>query len=172
MTEEFPMKMTVLYYSVTGNTKKMAEVIAQGMMSVEGVAAKAFSIDEIDEAWIRESKCVVLGTPTYTASMCAAVKDWLDKLRGRDYGVPGKIAGAFATADYVHGGGDIAIQGILDHLLVRGMLAYSGGGALGKPGIHLGPVALTHNLDEYSEIFQLYGKRMASKTVEIFRPGA
>jgi len=51
------MKMTVLYHSPTGTTKQMAEVITQGMMSVAGVEAKAFSIKEIDEAWAKESKC-------------------------------------------------------------------------------------------------------------------
>ena len=39
------MKMTVLYHSVTGNTKTMAQVIAEGMMTVAGVEAKAFPIE-------------------------------------------------------------------------------------------------------------------------------
>ena len=38
------MKMTVLYHSVTGNTKTMAQVIAEGMMTVAGVEAKAFPL--------------------------------------------------------------------------------------------------------------------------------
>ena len=54
------MKMTVLYHSVTGNTKTMAQVIAEGMMTVAGVEAKAFPIENWDAAWVKESKCVVL----------------------------------------------------------------------------------------------------------------
>ena len=46
------MKASILYHSKTGNTKKMAEVIAEGMLSVEGVAAKAFSITEADHEYI------------------------------------------------------------------------------------------------------------------------
>lgn len=61
------MKMTVLYHSVTGNTKTMAQVIAEGMMTVAGVEAKAFPIENWDAAWVKESKCVVLGTPIYLA---------------------------------------------------------------------------------------------------------
>lgn len=45
------MKATVLYHSKSGNTQKMAEIIIQGMMSMEGVEAKAFSIDDIDSVW-------------------------------------------------------------------------------------------------------------------------
>ena len=44
------MKMTVLYHSVTGNTKTMAQVIAEGMMTVAGVEAKAFPIENWDLA--------------------------------------------------------------------------------------------------------------------------
>ena len=70
------MKAMVLYYSKTGHTQKMAEIIAQGMERVHGVQAKACSIDALDEAWAVESKCIVLGSPIYFASVCAAVKAW------------------------------------------------------------------------------------------------
>ena len=33
------MKLSVIYYSVTGNTQHMAEIIAQGMNLVEGAEA-------------------------------------------------------------------------------------------------------------------------------------
>ena len=65
------MKMMVLYYSKTGNTKKMADVIAQGMERVPGVQAKTCSIEDVDEAWARESKCIVLGSPIYMAPASA-----------------------------------------------------------------------------------------------------
>lgn len=162
------MKMTVLYYSKSGTTKEMAEIIAQGMMSVEGVEAKTFSIDDMDEAFIKESKCVVLGTPIYLASLTGAVKTWLEgpcmKL-----GLAGKLGGAFATADYVHGGGELGIRTILDHMLVLGMMTFSGGGSYGKPVIHLGPVALKGRQEECTETFKLYGQRMATKAVELFK---
>lgn len=161
------MKMAVLYHSKSGNTKRMAEEIAQGMMSVAGAEAKAFPIEEIDEAWVKESRCVVLGTPIYMASVCGAIKTWLEG-PCKQYGLAGKIGGAFATADYVHGGGELGIRLILDHMLVYGMLTYSAGGSCGKPVIHLGPVALKDHLDDYAETFRAYGQRMAAKTVEIF----
>lgn len=161
------MKMAVLYHSVSGNTKTMAEVIAEGMQSVAGVAAKAFSVDDVDEAWVKESKCVVVGTPIYLASVSGKVKSWLEG-PCKKCELAGKIGGAFATADYVHGGGELGIRTILDHMMVLGMLTYSGGGALGKPVIHLGPVAIGGHLEESKDVFLLYGKRMAEKTLEVF----
>lgn len=162
------MKITVLYYSKTGNTKKMAEVISEGMQRVDGVESKAFSIEAIDEAWAKESKCIVLGTPIYVASVCGEVKNWLEG-PCKKCDLAGKIGGAFATADYLHGGGDLGISLILSHMMVYGMLTYSGGGAYGKPVIHLGPVALKERLEESEEAFRLYGQRMAAKTIEMYK---
>lgn len=161
------MKMSVLYYSKSGNTKLMAQVIADGMMSVEGIEAKIFSIDEIDEAWTTESRCIVVGTPIYLASVSGAIKNWLEGPCMR-CGLTGKIGGAFATADYVHGGAELGIRTILDHMMVLGMMTYSGGGAFGKPVIHLGPVGLKDHLQESQDTFFTYGQRMAIKTQELF----
>lgn len=162
------MKMSVLYHTETGNTKRMATVIAEGMESIEGVEAKCFPLDTIDRDWIKESRCVVLGTPTHRSNVSSTIKVWLDE-SASEYDLAGKIGGAFATSNYVHGGGTMAIQFILDHLMVFGMLVYSGGSALGRPIIHLGPVALENELEKTEDIFRTYGRRMAAKTVEVFK---
>lgn len=160
-------KMSVLYYSKSGNTRRMAQAIADGMESAGDVEARIFPLDAVDEAFVKESCCVVLGTPTYLASMAGAVKSFLDG-PSMKLGLAGKLGGAFATADYLHGGADLAIQGILSHLMVLGMLVYSGGGAYGKPIVHLGPVALKEYLEQYEPLFRLYGQRMATKAKELF----
>jgi len=146
----------------------MAEVIAEGMRIAESVEPKTFPIDKIDEVWVKESKCVIIGSPIYYASVSGAVKSFLER-PCRKYGLAGKIGGAFATANYIHGGGELGIRLILDHMLCHGMLTYSGGVAYGNPVIHLGPVAITGHLDESKETFKLYGQRMATKTIELLK---
>ena len=160
------MKLTVIYDTKTGNTAKMAEYILEGMQSVAGVEAKAFQIDNVDADYVRESKAVVVGTPTYNGSLTARIKAWLETAPAQ-LQLAGKLAGAYATAAYVHGCADLAIQCVLTHLMVAGMMAYSGGGAQGAPVIHLGPVAIAPNLEEYAELFRIYGKRMAEQAVKI-----
>ena len=91
------MKAAILDHSETGNTKTMAEVIAEGMNSVEGMEAKAFSIDAVDEAWVKESQCVIMGTPSYYADISGTAKVFLETC-GK-YGLAGKLGGAFATAN-------------------------------------------------------------------------
>ena len=77
--------------------------------------------------------------------------------------VAGKLGGAYATAAFIHGGGDLAIQCVLTHLLVDGMMVYSSGQAKGLPVIHLGPVAIAPDLDAFADLFRIYGKRMAEQ---------
>lgn len=161
------MKLMVLYHSKTGNTKRMAEVIAKGMEQVKNVEVKTCSIESVDETWAKESRCIVLGTPIYVSSVSAAVKNWLEG-PCKKCQLAGKLGGAFATADYLHGGGDLGIRLILDHMMVYGMVTYSGGSAYGKPIIHLGPVALSNHLEDSDETFLIYGQRMATKAVELF----
>jgi NAD(P)H dehydrogenase (quinone) len=161
------MKMSVLYYSKTGCTRETAGVIVRGMEQVPGVEARAMALEDIDAEFVRQSSCVVLGSPTYYASMAGEVKLWLDQKAGA-CGLAGKLGGAFATAGYLQGGADLAIQNILTHLACEGMLVYSGGCACGAPPIHLGPVALSADRAASVSLFETYGRRMAEKAHELF----
>lgn len=160
------MKLSILYFSKTGNTKKAAEYIASGMKSVQDIEVGLYDIDHIDYDFIKESKAVVFGTPTYYANTCWQIKKWFDE--SWQYNLEGKLGAVFATADYIQGGSDIAMLTIINHLMVKGMLVYSGGSALGKPYIHLGAMTLKQAIDESEEIFYIFGARIASKAVEVF----
>ena len=50
------MKLSVLYYSQSGHTAKMAEEIVKGICEVAGCEAKAFSIDAIDREFVEKLK--------------------------------------------------------------------------------------------------------------------
>src|SRR5699024_805762 len=130
----------------TGHTKEMAEVIAKGMRAQQA-EVRLFSITEdIDEAYLKECQGVVFGTPTYYATSAYQMMKWLDQIK---IDFAGKLGGCFATAHFAQGGSDTAILSILGVLLVKGMLVYSGGSALGKPFIHHGPVALDAEENHY-----------------------
>ena len=159
------MKASILYHSQTGTTKELAQKIAEGMAS-EGLEVKAFSIGDLDAQWIKDSCCVIVGSPTYYADVSAQVKTFLETF-GK-YDVAGKLGGAFATAGFSYGGGDLALQTILHHMLFWGMLVYSGGGSQGTPPSHLGPVASGACTDAGPDLFVLYGQRMARRAKEIF----
>ncbi|MBE6072906.1 MAG: flavodoxin family protein [Clostridium butyricum] len=160
------MKLAIIYFSKTGKTKEMAEVIAKGMKSEKDMEVGVFDIENIDYDFIKESRAVVFGTPTYYANTCWQIKKWFDESWGCN--LEGKIGAVFATADYAQGGASTAMLTIINHLMVKGMLVYSGGSALGQPYLHLGAVALKENFEESKEIFEIFGERIAKKAKELF----
>lgn len=162
------MKIAIIYFSKTGRTRAMAEVIADGAGSVSGVEVRLFELDRIDKSYLAECKAVFFGTPTYLASTCWELKKWFDE--STMYPLAGKLGAVFATADFAQGGADVAIQSVLGHMLVKG-LVYSGGGAWGLPYIHLGAVALKENFEASKPMFRTFGERVAQKAKELFEPG-
>ena len=167
------MKLAIIYHTKTGNTKQAAEWIAEGMRHVSNVEAKTFPIDDVNAEYVGEARGVVIGCPSYMASMTPDMRAWL--MQASKLGLAGKLGGAFATEQYTHGGAEMVIQSILTNELVFGMLCYSGGAALGKPVIHMGPVGVngnveSHNgMEHYQDIFALYGERFAQKAAELWR---
>ncbi len=173
-TERESMRFAVIYDSKTGNTRQAAEWIAEGMNGAENAEAKAFSIHEVDEDFVREARGIVVGSPSYAAQLTPDLHAWLLASAGKlDFA--GKLGGAFATEQFTHGGGETVIQSILTIEMVNGMLCYSGGRACGMPVIHLGPVGVNDNVEKYNGMehykdnFVLFGKRFASKASEIFK---
>lgn len=161
------MKLAIIYFSKTGKTKEMAEIVAEGMKHEDNIEAGVFDIENIDYDFIKESKAVVFGTPTYYANTCWQIKKWFDESWGCN--LEGKIGAVFATADYAQGGASTAMLTIINHLMVKGMLVYSGGSALGQPYLHLGAVALKENFEESKESFEIFGERIAKKAKELFK---
>ena len=168
------MRIAVIYYSQTGHTREMGEVIAKGIADAGG-EARLFSIEEeMDIEYINGCDGVIFGTPTWVASTCWQMKKWFD-VDSRPLKLAGKLGGVYATAHYAQGGADIAIMTLIGHLLVKGMLVYSGGASLGQPFIHLGPVAfdaVEGHYESCKETFRIFGERFAKKAGELFCPAS
>lgn len=164
------MKLAIIYFSKTGQTKEMAEIIARGMGKA-GSEARIFSVDEpIDEEYLQECGGIVFGSPTYMATSAWRINQWLLE-DSHNVSLAGKLGGGFATAHYAQGGSDSAILSMLGVLLVKGMLVYSSGSAFGQPFIHHGPVALDavgSHYEDSKELFEIFGQRFAEKALELF----
>ncbi|MGI6711166.1 MAG: flavodoxin family protein [Bacillota bacterium] len=163
------MKITVLYVSVTGNTEKMAGYIRDGIEETDDMEVRLMNLNQketVDFSFVKDSSAIIIGTPAYVADMSWQLKKWFDT--DWNCNLAGKLGAAFATANCMHGGADLAISSVLRHMLVKGIMVYSSGAGCGRPFIHLGPVALKDDLDGKRELFQLFGKRIAQKAVELF----
>lgn len=160
------MKISILYSSRTGKTEKVAKLIEEGIKRIQGIEVKAMNLNEIDKEFIDASKGIIFGTPTYYANMSWEMKKWIDE--SSSFNLEGKLGAAFSTANSIAGGSDIALLAILNHLMVKGMLVYSGGVAFGKPKTHLGYVHINEIIENEDENARIFGERIAKKVSQIF----
>ena len=157
------MKAAIVFDSRTHTTEKAATFIAEGLKSVDDIEARCFNIDEADFEYIQQSQLVIFGSPTYMASVTAKMKSWLESNAGK-LKLAGKLGGAYATEQYIHGGAENAIQEILTFMMVMGMMTYS---SCGKPVIHLGPVGMSQDIESFKDLFVTYGQRMGEQLLKI-----
>ena len=104
----------VVYHSLGGNTKKMAEAVAEGARSVAGaeVTVKTGLEATIDD--LLACDAVALGSPDYFSYMAGGLKDFLDRTY---YPSQEKIAGKPAAAFGSAGGPPDNILKVLDQAL-------------------------------------------------------
>lgn len=126
----------VIYYSRTGNTKKMAESVAEGIKN-EGMEVIIKEVKDVDAGELLKYDAIAIGSPTYYGSMASEIKKLLDesvKFHGK---LDGKIGAAFASSANVGGGNETTILDILNAMLIHGMIIQ------GDPqGDHYGAVAI------------------------------
>ena len=129
-------KALVIYYSQTGNTKKMAKSILEGIKK-EGLKAVLKEVKEVAVDELLKYDAIVMGSPTYYGTMAAEMKQLLDesvKFHGR---LDGKVGAAFSSSANVGGGNETTILDILNAMLIHGMIIQ------GDPqGDHYGPVSI------------------------------
>lgn len=158
------MKIAVLYHSESGNTKKIAELIAEGAAAA-GSEVRTMSIDVVDEDFVAAAEAVVLGCPTYYGTYSWQIKKWVDTTKIK---LADKLGSVFATANGFGGGAEAAELGLAGMLLAKGMLVYSAGVAKGTPFTHFGAVAVKDGDAAQQERAKLFGRRVAEKAAELF----
>lgn len=67
----------VIYTSTMGNTRKMAEAVADGARSVEGAEVVLREATEATKEEVQDCNALLLGTPMRHRSADARVKKWL-----------------------------------------------------------------------------------------------
>ena len=98
-------KVLIAYTSITGNTEKMAEYIAEGVR-FSGAEAVVKNISGIKEAESLEGfDGYIFGSPTFHRDMAGTMKTFL--FLAKKANLEGKLAGAFGS--YTHSGDAPAI---------------------------------------------------------------
>jgi NAD(P)H dehydrogenase (quinone) len=135
--------LLVLYYSVGGSVRRMAELIAEGIERVPGAAARLRTVPRVStnianvNAAIPQSgppycelgdleECagLALGSPTRFGNMAAPLKHFLDGtgLLWQRGTLAGKPACVFTSTASLHGGQETTLLSMMLPLLHHGML--------------------------------------------------
>ncbi len=148
-------KALVIYYSRSGNTKKMAELVAEGIKKESCDAVLKDAKDVAVDEWLGFD-ALVIGSPTYYGTMAAEIKQLLDdsvKFHGK---LEGKVGAAFASSANVAGGNETTILDILNAMLIHGMIIQGD-----TKGDHYGAVAIGAPDERASKECLRMGSRVA-----------
>ncbi|MEW7847175.1 NAD(P)H:quinone oxidoreductase [Massilia aurea] len=138
-----PLSILVLYYSRHGATRKLAELIAQGVDSVPGAEARLRTVPAVSSVAeatapsipddgapyveaidLAECAGLALGSPTRFGNMASSMKYFLDGTAAQwvNGTLAGKPAVVFTSTGSLHGGQEATLLSMMIPLLHHGML--------------------------------------------------
>ena len=137
------LPILVLYYSRHGSTRKLAELIAQGIESVSGCEARLRTVPAVTAVTqaiepavpssgspyvelsdLEECAGLAIGSPTRFGNMAAPMKYFLDGTSAQwlSGALAGKPACVFTSTGSLHGGQESTLLSMMIPLLHHGML--------------------------------------------------
>lgn len=137
------INVLVLYYTRHGATRQLAELIAEGVESVPGVAARLRTVPAISAVCeatesdipasgppyvenkdLQECAGLALGSPTRFGNMASAMKYFLDNTTSEwlSGSLVGKPACVFTSTGSMHGGQESTLLSMMIPLMHHGMV--------------------------------------------------
>lgn len=155
-------KGIVIYYSRSGNTEQMAEIIAKAMGGA-GLKTDCKSVDKVKAVDLLGYDAIVMGSPTYYGHMAGPIKQLFDDTVTNHGKLNGKVGAAFSSSANVGGGNETTIMGIIEAMLISGMVIQ------GDPqGDHYGPVSIGKPDARVERQCQRRGQRIAELTKKLY----
>lgn len=156
-------RMLIAYFSKTGHTKRMAEVIGEAAKQEKDVEVDVKPVDQVKPEDLLEYDGIILGSPVYYGTMAAPVKQLLDESVRFHGQLEGKVGGAFASSGGPGGGNETTVLDLLKALMIHGMIVK------GMPtGDHYGPIAVGMPDERSCGECRNYGRMMARLVKQLF----
>jgi NAD(P)H dehydrogenase (quinone) len=121
--ESGTVRVLVAYYSLTGNTEKMAEGVVEGAKRRPGVAVTLKKVEEVGQLDLGSADGIILGCPTYYGTLPGKMKvvidDWSWKMK---VDFTDKVGGAFSTGGGQVGGKEFVVMSLMMFMLSNRMV--------------------------------------------------
>lgn len=95
--ERRKMKILIVYYSETGNTKRMAEAIGKGAEEAGGDVMVS-QVDDVSPQLLKSAQAIILGSPCYFGNICWKMKKLIDETGGLLGELKDKVGGYFVSS--------------------------------------------------------------------------
>jgi NAD(P)H dehydrogenase (quinone) len=155
-------KAIVVYYSRSGNTKEMAQIIA-GAMNGAGLPTECKSVDKVKADDLLNYDAIVVGSPTYYGHMAGPIKQLFDDAVAFHGQLDSKVGAAFSSSANIGGGNETTIIGIIEAMLIAGLVV------AGDPqGDHYGPVSIGKPDERVRQQCKRRGQRIAELTKKLY----
>jgi NAD(P)H dehydrogenase (quinone) len=157
-------KILVLYHSATGNTAKMAELVAEGAGQIPGMDVRMREVQAAAPEDVHWCDGLAVGSPTNMGVLSWRMKQFWDVAMFDHWGkVDGKIACAFSSSGGWGGGAEMACLSLLTVLMNFGFLVFGVTDYAGKTMTpHYGAIAAqTPREHDVQDACRLLGRRLA-----------
>jgi NAD(P)H dehydrogenase (quinone) len=114
-------KILIQYYTKTGHTRQMADLVAQGAASIAGIELRVKTIQESAVEDVFWADGIALGSPCHLASISWEVKKFWDDMVGEAWG---KIGCAFSSSGGLGGGPELTCMEILTIMMNYGLMVF------------------------------------------------
>ena len=118
-----PVTVLIVYYSLSGNTEKMARAVAEGVRQIPRATAVLKKAGEVSLDDLKGADGIALGSPTYWANMAAPMKSFIDDwwLKYRTT-LADKVGGSFAAGGGDNGGRENVLYSLNLAMMSAGMI--------------------------------------------------
>ena len=72
------VKVLIAYHSLSGNTERMAEAVAEGAKSLPGTVVVLKRVGQVTADDLLSSDAIIVGSPVYWSNMSGEVKTFFD----------------------------------------------------------------------------------------------
>ena len=131
------VNVLVVYYSRTGNTKTMAETIADAAHE-EGAVVRLKEVANASNDDLVWADGIVIGSPVYFGLPASEIKKFIEDSISIRRQLENKVGAAFVSSGHRAGGRETTIMALLQAFIVHGMVVC--GDPLSSGG-HFGAVA-------------------------------
>ena len=116
-------EVLIAYDSLTGNTERMAQAVAEGVKRVPGAVAAVKKVREVTKEDLDAADGIVLGCPAYYANIPGRMKTVIDDWSWRmKVDFTDKVGGAFATGGGQMGGKEHVVISLLLFMINNRMI--------------------------------------------------